>query len=277
VELDLSVSPLRYACKKIARRIVAEASAVLGGLTSEPTIRVLSYHRFGESSRDPVMVTPARFDAQMRWLVSHVDVLTPARFAAIQRGTEVLYRDAVLVTIDDGHASVATCALPVLEHYAVAAVLFVCPELVESAGGEFVSWTELETCLQLGHTVASHGSTHRSLGRVPLTEATAEIAAAKETLARKLGVAGPYFAFPFGTRADFSPPLLSVLKAHGYEFCFTSIHGGCTPTHTLSWFPRVKVESGEDMRMFSHIATGKMDAWRHVDNLAWALQQRNRL
>jgi peptidoglycan/xylan/chitin deacetylase (PgdA/CDA1 family) len=235
----------------------------------------LSYHRFGNTARDPVMVTPGQFAAQMGWLIDHVDVLTPARFAAIQRGQQELERDAVLVTIDDGHQSLATHALPVLERHSITAVLFVCPKLTGSQG--FMAWPELEKCRAAGHEVAPHGLTHRSLGRMSLIEAAAEVAVAKSVLTDRLGVATPYFAFPFGTRADFSLPLLGMLREQGYEFCFTSIHGACRPMQRPALLPRVKVESGEGLRMFSHIATGKMDAWRHIDNFAWPLQQRNRL
>jgi peptidoglycan/xylan/chitin deacetylase (PgdA/CDA1 family) len=228
------------------------------------------------------MVEPQRFEEQIRWLASHADVLTPARFTRIQNGSERLLRDAVLVTIDDGHCSVATHALEVLDRYSISAVLFVCPALVDAQGAgqtghPFMTWAQLERCLQGGHEVSSHGFTHRSLGRMTLAEAADEIARAKSLLATHLGVSSPFFAFPFGTRRDFSQPLVSLLHSHGYEFCFTSIHGACEPKHPTTWLPRLKVESGEGLRMFRHIVTGRMDSWRYIDNFAWPLQQRNRM
>lgn len=282
--LDFSISRPRFALKKVARRFVAESSAALRTPAREPCIRVLSYHRFGAMRLDPVAVTSAAFDAQLDWLGRSVDILTPVRFEAIQSGVEPLRRNAVLITIDDGHRSVLTDAVPTLARHAVQAVIFVCPGVIdaEAAAGDeesrqFMTWRELGALRSLGHTIGPHGLTHRSLGRMPLAQAGEEIRLASETLQAQLGASSPFFAFPYGTQEDFSDALIGPLTAHGYRYCFTSIHGICKPNDRRQFLPRLKVESGEGHRMFAHIVRGNLDAWRFIDTFGSMLQQRGRM
>jgi peptidoglycan/xylan/chitin deacetylase (PgdA/CDA1 family) len=282
--LDFSISRQRFVLKKVVRRLIAESSAALRPPATEPCIRVLSYHRFGAMRLDPVAVTSAAFDAQLDWLRQHVDILTPARFEAIQRGAEPLRRDAILITIDDGHRSVLKDAVPTLARHAVQAVIFVCPGVidVEAAAAheesrQFMSWQELQAVRSLGHTIGPHGLTHRSLGQMPLAQASEEIRLATEALQAHLGGSSPFFAFPYGTREDFCDDLIGPLTAHGYRYCFTSIHGICKPSDRRQFLPRLKIESGERQRMFAHIARGNMDAWRFIDMLGSMLQQRGRM
>lgn len=284
MNLDFTIGPGRHLAKKISRRVAAELGGILSTrrrASDAAQLRVLTYHRFAGHRRDPVAVDPSVFEAQLQWLVEHVRVLSPGEFCAIQTGQSALTGSAVLLTIDDGHRSAFRYALPLLEKNGVKAIFFVCTDLVEAGAGnepEFAGWTELREAQACGHEVAPHGASHRSLGAMPLEEAEAEIVSAQAKLHERLGVDGPFFSLPFGTYADFSLPLAEFLLSHGYHYCFTSVHGACSRRLLSSnLFPRLKVESGENLRMFTHIARGNLDSWRHVDALGWRLQQRGRM
>jgi hypothetical protein len=279
------ISPSRLRLKRIARRAAVGLGRSLAGIAThrQASIRVLTYHRFGTSEFDPCCVRPQAFDSQLRWLAGHTSVLTPEQFDAAMSGESPVPPDAVLITIDDGHASVAAHALPALERHGLKAVLFVCAGMVgtersdpRSCGG-FMDWHALAGAAAAGHVVAAHGFSHRSLGRMPLPEAIDEIDAATAALATRLGTRSTFFSFPFGTRADYSADLAGALAGRGFRYCFTSTHGRCRPGSRSVLLPRIKIEGGSEDDLFPHIARGAMDHWRLVDRSLYHLQQRGRL
>jgi peptidoglycan/xylan/chitin deacetylase (PgdA/CDA1 family) len=305
LELDFDISPARMRTKKLARRAAVATGRVLrslGGLGassaqlsagagSRPTknaVRVLTYHRFGRSPLDPCCIDPAHFEEQLDWLQANADVLSPAQFEAVMSGCGPAPQDAVLITIDDGHASVATHALPSLDRRGITAVLFVCPMLVghgdrsrrqahPPAHGGFMDWHALAAAKAKGHVVAPHGHSHRSLGRMPLAEALHEVDQAVAALQAHLDESSRFFSFPFGTRADYSPALADALAHRGFRYCFTSSHGRCLPGAGSVLMPRIKIEGGEEQHLFPHIVRGCMDHWRLVDTALSFLQQRGRM
>jgi peptidoglycan/xylan/chitin deacetylase (PgdA/CDA1 family) len=282
------VSPARLRLKKAARRMAVRLGRSIGAPAPVPggSVRVLTYHRFGHSALDPCCLEPQAFDEHLDWLSVHASVLTPEDFAAVMSGALRAPRDAVLITIDDGHQSVATHALPALDRRGLKAVLFVCP-LLATAGSawhadpdqRFMSWSELADAASRGHTIAPHGDSHRSLGRMPITEAIDEIDRACEALASNLfdHWRSPFFSFPFGTRADYSEALTAALAERGFRFCFTSVHGRCVPGSHTVLMPRIKIEGGNELDLFPDIVRGRIDHWRFVDNVLYLLQQRGRM
>ena len=141
------------------------------------------------------------------------------------------------------------------------------------------SWTGARwpTRPRRSHTIAAHGYSHRSLGRLPLPEAIGEIDQAAEALESRLGIRSPFFSFPFGTRADYSAGLAGALAERGFRYCFTSTHGRCRPGSETVLFPRIKIEGGNEEDLFPHIARGAIDHWRFVDHALYHLQQRGRM
>lgn len=280
--MNYAINPTRWHLKKCARRAVTHLSVGLarnGQNAKRPTIHVLTYHRFTGLKYDPVSVKPRDFEKHLQWLGQNVQLLDAEAFCLALQGKQQSKRDAVLITIDDGHRSFYDHAYPLLKKYNAPAILFVCPSLINSKhnSGEFMNWEELEQVQRDRIIVASHGLSHRSLGKISIQEAEYEVKEAQKQLKQHLKIENPFFAFPFGTRKDFSDPLADMLLDHGYLHCFTSIHGACVPLSRSNLLPRIKIESGESIDMFSKISRGHLDAWRAVDNVAWWLQQRGRL
>jgi peptidoglycan/xylan/chitin deacetylase (PgdA/CDA1 family) len=278
------ISPRRMRLKKIARRAAVQIGRALKSTDGRDpgAIRVLTYHRFGSSGLDPCCVDVQTFEEQLDWLSAHCTVLAPGRFEAVMSGRLPVPEAAVLISIDDGHESVEH-ALAALDRRDLKAVLFVCPGLIEGCRetaqpyGEFLGWQRLGDAAAKGHAIGVHGYSHRSLGRLPLPEAVAEIEQATDALAERLGIRTPFFSFPFGTRADYSAELAQVLAERGFRYCFTSTHGRCEPDSGRVLFPRIKIEGGNEADLFPHIARGAMDHWRFVDHALYHLQQRGRM
>ena len=111
------------------------------GLPQRPAI--LMYHRIGRDDVDPwgLVVSPARFDEQLRWLKRHRIVLPLAEFVRRQRAGRLPAR-AVAITFDDGYACNATIAAPLLMAHDLPATMFVTTGPV-AAACEFW-WDELQ-------------------------------------------------------------------------------------------------------------------------------------
>jgi peptidoglycan/xylan/chitin deacetylase (PgdA/CDA1 family) len=273
---------LRWLLKKGARRSVALGSAITRSRhgQSVPRLRALTYHRFGDSRRDPFCVRVEDFEAQMAWLAQEHRAVSLTELEAFRAGRATLSRESVVVTIDDGFRSTYAAALPILRRYGIPAVAFL--PVGQIGGGDgavadpapepHLTWEEVDGLSRAGIAVGSHAWTHRSLGRMSANEARQEAQRSRATLEDRLGVAVTSFAYPFGTRADFNAATRTILERCGYRSAFTSQHGCVRPGDDPFVLPRIKVEGAEPLWMFRRLVRGGLDAWRWVDRTLWRWQ-----
>ncbi|BAU11991.1 hypothetical protein LEP3755_25150 [Leptolyngbya sp. NIES-3755] len=276
-----SISPLRWHLKKLARRLMILSSLVLRGFQfghdRRSQIRVLTYHRFGYQPRDPFCVTPKDFETQMAWLARHKRAVSLEQIERFLRGEIDLPNGSVLVTIDDGYQSVYDFALPILKKYNIPAVVFVTVSAIDhhEDAEPHLTWNQVRE-LASHITVASHGWTHRSLGKISFEEMQVEVLRSRKMLEQKLGNPVTAFAYPFGTLADFNATTATVLQNSHYQYAFTSQHGSISERESplnRFYLPRIKVEGGEGLWMFRLLVGGGLDHWRLIDQTLWKFQQ----
>ncbi|BAY11631.1 polysaccharide deacetylase family protein [Calothrix sp. NIES-2098] len=285
-----SIKPIRWYLKKTARYGMCLAtlpskqlSLSSNQLTDSP-VRVLTYHRFGDSERDPFCVGLNDFQAQMEWIANQNLVVSLTDIENFLAGKKDLPKNAVLVTVDDGHQSLYTNALPILKQYSIPAVAFITTSKIDSASQNnqfrnsdtteaYLSWKEVEALAEAGVSIGSHAHTHRSLGKISMDEAHQEAVMSREAIEKNLGLKVTSFAYPFGTLADFNDSTTLILKQSGYKLAFTSQHGAINPKLDPLVLPRVKVEGGEPIWMFRLLVSGGLDEWRLIDSMLWRFQQ----
>jgi peptidoglycan/xylan/chitin deacetylase (PgdA/CDA1 family) len=254
---------------------------------AKPSVRVLTYHRFGEVSRDPFCVAPDDFAVQMAWLAERNLAISLADMEAFFFHGRILKHGSVLVTIDDGCRSVGTLALPILKRYNIPAVVFVSSGNIgrksyepnqqgERPLEDYMGWPELHGLLDAGVAIGSHAVTHRSLARMSIVEAEEEILGSRTALERELGGPITSFAYPYGTLADFNATVATALRQGGYRLAFTSLHGAIYPRMDAMLLPRIKVEGGEGNWLFPLLAQGGLDGWRWIDKALWRFQASGR-
>lgn len=228
-----------------------------------PRVRVLTYHRFGDARRAPFTVSAADFERQMRLLARTGKAVSLDDLRGHLAGRTALPDGSVLVTMDDGDPSVLEIAAPILRRHRIPSVAFVLGGAPE--GFEMMTPDQLRRLPEDGIEVASHSMSHRSMGRIPLEDARREARKSRRRLEDVMGRPVTAFAFPFGTRADYSPEVAEVLREEGYDLAFTSQHGAVCPGLDPMLLPRVKVESGDPAWLFPLLCRGAMDAWRLID------------
>jgi peptidoglycan/xylan/chitin deacetylase (PgdA/CDA1 family) len=139
-------------------------------------------------------------------------------------------RRHVVLTFDDGLASFAQNALPELEERHFPAVVFVVSDRL-GATPDWRNYTPGQMPTERALTadelrgvsrralVGSHSATHPMLTNVDRGKAIHEIEASRQQLEAMLGQRIRLFCFPYGA---FSPDLIAVCRAAGYERVFTS-------------------------------------------------------
>ena len=161
----------------------------------------------------------------------------------------------------------------------VPAVLFVTggaveerPVLGSGLMDDHLSWQELAALEAGGVTVASHGWDHRSLGTMTAAEVDDQLERSRATLRSRLGVTADAFAYPYGTRADYSDATGAAAARAGYRVVFTAQHGAINSVSAPLELPRIKVEGGEGMWSFRRLVAGGLDRWGAVDRHLWRIQ-----
>ncbi len=267
---------LRWFAKKGARRAMAAVARPLVARRRGPLVRVLTYHRFADRPRDPFALAPECFERQIAFLAESGRAIGLDRLMAFVGGDAGLPRHAVLVTIDDGAASTLEIAAPILRRHAVPAVAFITAgrigEPVRDQPERFLDRDEIASLPAFGIDVGSHASDHRSLGRAGAHELAHQLLGSKQTLEALLGREVTAFAYPFGTRADFSSLSRRHAAQAGYRACFTSQHGSIAIGADALMLPRIKIEGGDPMSVFESASAGGLDPWIVVDRTLSRLQ-----
>jgi peptidoglycan/xylan/chitin deacetylase (PgdA/CDA1 family) len=176
------------------------------------SLPVLLYHNVGipTPGRYPEQtIATEQFERHLQWLANHGYV--GARLADWIGWTREGRRapdKSVLITFDDGYASLAEYAFPFLVRYGFGAAVFV----VTARLGATNTWDEacgyeshrLLTREQVVHWAASgidfgtHGRTHADLTTLTVAECEREVAGSKDELGNLLGYEPRAFAYPYG-------------------------------------------------------------------------------
>jgi peptidoglycan/xylan/chitin deacetylase (PgdA/CDA1 family) len=217
-------------------------------------VPVLMYHHVSPN-KGLVTVSPAVFDANMRWLAEHGwTTLTTQQFTGFLAGQAVPDK-SVLVTFDDGYLDNWVYAHPVLARYQQTATLFTisgwvgdgAPRPHAGLGGALpdcpdhngckrainegrhdqvmLRWSEIEA-MQAAGTFEFHSHTHTHTRWDKQCASTAEkrarlaedLAASRQTFSERLGSVSDQLCWPQGY---YDNDYLEVARAAGFKHLYT--------------------------------------------------------
>lgn len=196
------------------------------------TVPILCYHQFTDAKKaEHRLELAARdFEDQLRYLVAEgYQFLSFAEVEQILAQERTIPAKSVVLTIDDGYASVYDIAWPLLKKYRAKATLFVYTDFV--GGGAAMSWAQLRE-LQASDLieVESHGKSHHSLARVKedpdrksyVKRLKEELEGSEAVFARRLGQTPTFMSYPYGNSSE---TIAQMLSTDGYKLAATVTRG----------------------------------------------------
>ncbi len=191
---------------------------------------MLCYHRVGGPLELGVTrVARAVFERQMRALArAGWGTLTLGQFGAALAAPCALPRRRFLLTFDDGYASLADFAYPVLADWGFTATTFLITDYVGALNTwdvrytwrrlPHLDWRAITRWRDRGFDFASHGASHARLTWLADGAVRDELGRSRETLRQRLGAeAGRAIAYPFGA---WDERIERLAAAAGYELGF---------------------------------------------------------
>lgn len=183
------------------------SSCLLGSAPGWPL--VLYFHHVHPALSHYTSLTPESF---RRGLDLVLGAFEPAALESLVAPDGTVHRadrPSVLLTFDDGYADLLDAAIPALAERGLRAVFFVCTELLGRTSADprasHLSWSDCADLLAAGHTIGSHGCTHRRLTGLAADEANAEVTDSLAALRRQLDIARAVYAYPYGLMRDIPP------------------------------------------------------------------------
>lgn len=222
------------------------------GVNNGSTV-VFIYHRFGDARFPSTNIKINQFKAQIEYLKSR-DFKFPSLDEVIeaQKTGVPLSGQNILITVDDGYASIRDKGWPLLKAAGIPMVLFVTTGPLDDGHSDYMSWDDLRRLKAEGVTIAHHGTGHLHSIHAGVSTTIRDYLKASMRFQEELGEAPKIFAWPYG---EFSPDLITAFKAGGVEAAFGQFSGPLATTSNLFALPRFPInEAYGDLDRFKLVA-----------------------
>lgn len=232
--------------------------------TSKPRRIVLLYHAVGNG---PDACPAERFAEHMSWLSRNAQVL-PLDTLLESEGTE---RIQVAVTFDDGYASVANVAAPIMARYGLIGTVYLTvacigeneasrqtsdPACGHLAGERFMIWPEASALLASGWQIGSHGLDHVDMTSQSPEALEFQLKDSKHQIEANLCRPCPAFAYPWGRNNNRTR---EAVCAAGYSHAAGTLHGPLRSGSSKLAFARIDVRREYNTRDLERVIRGDWD------------------
>jgi peptidoglycan/xylan/chitin deacetylase (PgdA/CDA1 family) len=242
------------------------------------------YHSISDQAKPrfrKYALSPARFEAQMAYLArQHYVTLTVSQYIEARKPGVSLPGSAVVLTFDDGFADFYEEVLPVLQHYGIAATLYVSTAYVngtsrflqheQETDRLMLTWEQLIDISATGIECGAHGHRHLQLDVVPAAIARAEITHSKEVLEEKLNQKITSFAYPYGY---YRPAVQQLVQEAGYLSACAVRYSMSSTSDDPFALSRLIVPGDTNLQQFAELLAGRgpqlIPSYERVRALAW--------
>ena len=165
------------------------------------------------------------------------------------------------LSFDDGFANVFEQGGPILADEQVPYTVFIATDLI---GADLetmeaynrnalkygkpvrpMTWDQVRACAAAGGEIGCHTRSHARLSAISGDSARLadEVGEAKRIIERETGAPCTSFAWPYGQSSDVDSTAIQVIRAFGFEICFSAERGRVVPGSTDRWHvPRHQME-----------------------------------
>ncbi len=200
---------------------------------------ILLYYRVAESdSPSRYYVSPEDFRAQMVYLREQgFNPITISEFTLVLINGGELPARPIVITFDDGDASIYENAFPIMQEMGYVGVVYLTGNRLYSEG--FLSPEQISEMTALGWQVGSQGMTHQDLTTLPDENLREELLQSRLDLEAALEVRVTTFAYPFGAMDG---GIADKLQEFGY---YSAVGLGESSKHTwgsIYYLNRIEVQ-----------------------------------
>lgn len=238
-------------------------------------IPILSYHKITSQKEFGVnTISPGRFRQQMQYL--REKKFQSITFQDIIHGR--IPTKPIIITFDDGYASVYDEAFPVLKEMNFTAVIFIITSFIGKknswdtplSSGRFyhLNESQITELVKSRMEIGSHGVSHRALTYLPTKELEFEVNESREILHHLTHQAILSFAYPFGMQ-NFS--VQQAVRHAGYQFACIHLWGASRVVNPfcLPRFPVYRLDGIDSFRWKLHSGPEKRLEMLKLQLFSW--------
>lgn len=228
-------------------------------------VPILTYHNFDPSTPGSMTISTKKFEQQMQWLKDNGYTVIPLKdlVSYLQGDTDTLPEKSIVITMDDGRASVYKYMRTVIEKFDIPVTLFIYPSAISNASYA-MTWDQLRALQQTGlFDIQGHTYWHpnfkqekKKLGEVEYQKLVdAQLVKSKKVIDEKMKTSISTLAWPFGIYDEF---LEQEAKKAGYVMAFSIDGRPASRAEKPMSQPRYMIVAGQDMNAFAAIASGQV-------------------
>lgn len=222
-----------------------------------PRSRILCYHSIGTRSWGINDVSPKRFRSQLETALNAGYRFVPAELIAAEPGDD----PRLAITFDDGLASVAMSAAPVLKELGIPWTLFVVTDWADGkhdfGPGTMLGWGEIDALAAAGAVIGSHSVSHPNFGRISNEAAEQELHESRLTMSTRIGITPTSFAIPFGQSLNWTAFAQESAQRAGYVTVYAQSEERRHPGTVARTF----VTKFDNRPIFKAALAGAFDRW----------------
>lgn len=234
-----------------------------------PLVRVLCFHDVAD---------PKWFSGVIGLLNDRYHVVTPGQFYSHEFVDDKIN---ILLTFDDGYKTWIDNCLPELEKFAFKGLFFVNSGLLDCAEDktlrdefyrskllispkEPLTWEGVRRLKAAGHQIGGHTINHVRMSQVSAEEVTREVVTDKHRHEEMLNKTLVAFAYPFGTKKDYTKETMKQVGEAGYQYQFSAVSGFTQISDISVLIPRTLIENNQSLLSIKSWIEGGYDVFNKL-------------
>lgn len=231
-----------FSFRSVIRSSALYGLASLGYLTGKtkrslsiPRVHILLFHYVFPDEEDSLRKTIESLLKSNQTFISYSDAINKVVNGNIDK-------PYLSITFDDGYHNCLRAG-EIFAEYNISALFYLnssmigetnwtrintfCRERIQKPPIRFLSWSDVDSLINLGHEIGGHTRNHLDLSTLTGKLLQQEIVDDKNMLESHIGSV-KHFAWPYGTMKQFSIEAKTAVFASGYQTCASGLRGAHT-------------------------------------------------
>ncbi len=228
--------------------LVVQAYIELSG----PGVIVLLYHRVSTGGGGKYVLSPAKFEQQMKFLKTHGYKTTLARDIVLKH-TRVNPAKTVILTFDDGTEDHYTTVFPILQKYGFNGVFFIITKYIGAPGN--LTASQIKEMSLSGMEIGSHTYSHPFLDELTDDQIRFQLKKSRDDLQNIIECPVTSLAPPGGW---FDERTVEISRELGYKAVFGCEIGVNDLSKSPLVYRRIEIPGNADLAEFGKLLTPSM-------------------